>query len=125
MIRRPPRSTRTDTLLPYTTLFRSDEGEAVLGHRVDEATEAGGPAEVLAQLPVVDDVVSVGAAGHRLQDRRAVEVADPQRRQVGGQGRGIVEAEVRVQLHAVGGGGPGRLGGVHGCFDLRNRKSVV
>src|SRR3546814_18625034 len=25
MIRRPPRSTRTDTLLPYTTLFRSPE----------------------------------------------------------------------------------------------------
>src|SRR3546814_3233322 len=26
MIRRPPRSTRTDTLFPYTTLFRSDPG---------------------------------------------------------------------------------------------------
>src|SRR3546814_7926270 len=26
MIRRPPRSTRTDTLLPYPTLFRSDVG---------------------------------------------------------------------------------------------------
>src|SRR3546814_2118236 len=26
MIRRPPRSTRTDTLFPYTTLFRSEEG---------------------------------------------------------------------------------------------------
>src|SRR3546814_14604698 len=26
MIRRPPRSTRTDTLFPYTTLFRSREG---------------------------------------------------------------------------------------------------
>src|SRR3546814_12519473 len=25
MIRRPPRSTRTDTLCPYTTLFRSDQ----------------------------------------------------------------------------------------------------
>src|SRR3546814_4196368 len=25
MIRRPPRSTRTDTLFPYTTLFRSAE----------------------------------------------------------------------------------------------------
>src|SRR3546814_8353933 len=25
MIRRPPRSTRTDTLFPYTTLFRSRE----------------------------------------------------------------------------------------------------
>src|SRR3546814_14428473 len=26
MIRRPPRSTRTDTLFPYTTLFRSEMG---------------------------------------------------------------------------------------------------
>src|SRR3546814_5200630 len=26
MIRRPPRSTRTDTLFPYTTLFRSPRG---------------------------------------------------------------------------------------------------
>src|SRR3546814_9349531 len=34
MIRRPPRSTRTDTLFPYTTLFRSTrrvEGEAAAG----------------------------------------------------------------------------------------------
>src|SRR3546814_10180829 len=30
MIRRPPRSTRTDTLFPYTTLFRSrSEGHAL------------------------------------------------------------------------------------------------
>src|SRR3546814_6428776 len=28
MIRRPPRSTRTDTLFPYTTLFRSAPGSA-------------------------------------------------------------------------------------------------
>src|SRR3546814_14602430 len=28
MIRRPPRSTRTDTLFPYTTLFRSPRPEA-------------------------------------------------------------------------------------------------
>src|SRR3546814_5764485 len=28
MIRRPPRSTRTDTLFPYTTLFRSRDDEA-------------------------------------------------------------------------------------------------
>src|SRR3546814_10886512 len=32
MIRRPPRSTRTDTLFPYTTLFRSgDEGLRAFG----------------------------------------------------------------------------------------------
>src|SRR3546814_1599638 len=29
MIRRPPRSTRTDTLFPYTTLFRSGEWRAI------------------------------------------------------------------------------------------------
>src|SRR3546814_2376668 len=38
MIRRPPRSTRTDTLFPYTTLFRSRDGigglaQHVLDHR--------------------------------------------------------------------------------------------
>src|SRR3546814_7927419 len=32
MIRRPPRSTRTDTLFPYTTLFRSLLRRAVLAH---------------------------------------------------------------------------------------------
>src|SRR3546814_5453021 len=31
MIRRPPRSTRTDTLFPYTTLFRSDHGRRAGG----------------------------------------------------------------------------------------------
>src|SRR3546814_4165321 len=31
MIRRPPRSTRTDTLFPYTTLFRSKSGLIHLG----------------------------------------------------------------------------------------------
>src|SRR3546814_11342752 len=36
MIRRPPRSTRTDTLFPYTTLFRSARG----GDRVPERRRA-------------------------------------------------------------------------------------
>src|SRR3546814_2799573 len=35
MIRRPPRSTRTDTLFPYTTLFRSIFGDA--GQLADRA----------------------------------------------------------------------------------------
>src|SRR3546814_14586604 len=41
-IRRPPRSTRTDTLFPYTTLFRS-QGEVQRGLFVDrrDAHEAG------------------------------------------------------------------------------------
>src|SRR3546814_7170616 len=35
MLRRPPRSTRTDTLFPYTTLFRSLGIEIVLSDRRD------------------------------------------------------------------------------------------
>src|SRR3546814_13061349 len=35
MIRRPPRSTRTDTLFPYTTLFRSPQGEAYAARLVE------------------------------------------------------------------------------------------
>src|SRR3546814_953464 len=31
MLRRPPRSTRTDTLFPYTTLFRSEQAFANQG----------------------------------------------------------------------------------------------
>src|SRR3546814_4232075 len=38
MIRRPPRSTRTDTLFPYTTLFRS---ERTAGFLVELAASAG------------------------------------------------------------------------------------
>src|SRR3546814_20399083 len=41
MIRRPPRSTRTDTLFPYTTLFRSysgDYGMGFYGHAIASAT---------------------------------------------------------------------------------------
>src|SRR3546814_10028189 len=47
MIRRPPRSTRTDTLFPYTTLFRSGEdkhGEVsplrIMKERAEEEGEA-------------------------------------------------------------------------------------
>src|SRR3546814_10763804 len=36
MIRRPPRSTRTDTLFPYPTLFRSRLRGRVVGDRADE-----------------------------------------------------------------------------------------
>src|SRR3546814_21016093 len=45
MIRRPTRSTRTDTLFPYTTLFRSFAQEEAAGEAEgrQEADEAGRP----------------------------------------------------------------------------------
>src|SRR3546814_11144789 len=48
MIRRPPRSTRTDTLFPYTTLFRS----------VERALGAG-PAESFAVSPVLGELGTI------------------------------------------------------------------
>src|SRR3546814_21008478 len=43
MIRRPPRSTRTDTLFPYTTLFRSRATQAARAcHAVDARGWPGG-----------------------------------------------------------------------------------
>src|SRR3546814_14878900 len=62
MIRRPPRSTRTDTLFPYTTLFRSLEcvrypwkngaiRNSVEENAVNQHTKGKGP---LAGIRVVD-----------------------------------------------------------------------
>src|SRR3546814_10040543 len=39
MIRRPPRSTRTYTLFPYTTLFRSGPGIAPPPHQAEPACQ--------------------------------------------------------------------------------------
>src|SRR3546814_4194503 len=44
MIRRPPRSTRTDTLFPYTTLFRSRCRQARMQADVDRDAQRSGPA---------------------------------------------------------------------------------
>src|SRR3546814_18126433 len=47
MIRRPPRSTRTDTLFPYTTLFRSIAATAdgtIWAHWLQKARGEGGVA---------------------------------------------------------------------------------
>src|SRR3546814_11083597 len=41
MIRRPPRSTRTDTLFPYTTLFRSTDGGRASSQDAGESQPRG------------------------------------------------------------------------------------
>src|SRR3546814_1514078 len=50
MIRRPPRSTRTDTLFPYTTLFRS-RGKTMIANLFKGATAAAFTAAVLSTAP--------------------------------------------------------------------------
>src|SRR3546814_16033454 len=44
MIRRPPRSTRTDTLFPYTTLFRSVKSKELTMPRETQAARMAAPA---------------------------------------------------------------------------------
>src|SRR3546814_8773902 len=58
MIRRPPRSTRTDTLFPYTTLFRSvgKQLAALTGQHMKRVTmELGGHAPVIVVFALVLD----------------------------------------------------------------------
>src|SRR3546814_6471059 len=64
MIRRPPRSTRTDTLFPYTTLFRS------LVQHLHEADAAGQHALLLEPAGI-----AVGTDQHGLQRRPFLQPA--------------------------------------------------
>src|SRR3546814_7001531 len=76
MIRRPPRSTRTDTLFPYTTLFRSPYFPKPLGLALRELEAAARLG--LAVLLALDRAAVAGKESRRL-DRCA------QRRLVAGQ----------------------------------------
>src|SRR3546814_10532454 len=71
MIRRPPRSTRTDTLFPYTTLFRS--GQSLLIDSDDYFTEMRLRLQVAVSLD--GPRKREHAVDHRLQ------LGDPHRRQ--------------------------------------------
>src|SRR3546814_11192346 len=54
MIRRPPRSTRTDTLFPYTTLFRSAiDNAALLAEARREAEARRAASEANAKLAAI------------------------------------------------------------------------
>src|SRR3546814_13022851 len=71
MIRRQPRSTRTDTLFPYTTLFRSGDdagGEAVAGAG---GLLGSGPGKAGSEVGAVEGVPGGGRVNrlHALLDR--------------------------------------------------------
>src|SRR3546814_1434460 len=77
MIRRPPRSTRTDTLFPYTTLFRNVypvdlENELVKDPRVAEAAVVGVPSEQWGETPAGFIVLKPGVDPVEVEDIRQV-----------------------------------------------------
>src|SRR3546814_19988131 len=67
MIRRPPRSTRTDTLFPYTTLFRSGDGAA--GVEVEPGVAEAGAQP---QRPRADAAVDCRMGGIDVPVRAAI-----------------------------------------------------
>src|SRR3546814_10830724 len=81
MIRRPPRSTRTDTLFPYTTLFRS-VGHARhwrMGIAFPAAVAGGGHAHQPGVEPVLDIALQYAVVDQHVALRRRALVIDGQR----------------------------------------------
>src|SRR3546814_18928598 len=125
MIRRPPGSTRTDTLVPYTTLFRSgvagrEHALAVDLGPVGQAGPAAGGEEHRVGLELD---LAVGGLGHHLvrtgeaaaavEDRDALAVAQ----RAGAPLAGLLalgEPAPGEIGGALGGGGPQRIGRVCG-----------
>src|SRR3546814_17530922 len=89
MIRRPPRSTRTDTLFPYTTLFRSGQRRQLLVQ----------PGELVVAERPRGEGEQAGLPDHRLQDLRvAMALVD---RRIGGQAVHVAVAVDVPQPHAL------------------------
>src|SRR3546814_10595761 len=91
MIRRPPRSTRTDTLFPYTTLFRSTAGPPSDSGRGPDCREGWSGSDFARSIrqPLLSDSPSTATTGlERPWQRR--DIPDRQR---------VVLARARSEEH--------------------------
>src|SRR3546814_13813395 len=108
MLRRPPRSTRTATLCPYTTLFRS------VGHVPEQMdAEPHRDIEILIAVHILERRSGCGAAGYRIQHLLYGEAeagggpavrhdrAVPLRQRLGTCGACGVFADQRVEMRAL------------------------
>src|SRR3546814_15091470 len=97
MIRRPPRSTRTDTLFPYTTLFRSDDELRIVAHRRCRCVE---PDDIVLdwRLRFFERHRPLAAAGE--PEGKAAETVDR---------RHAIGADPKTRLHSL----PQQIGRAH------------
>src|SRR3546814_2602607 len=96
MIRRPPRSTRTDTLFPYTTLFRSILHRLAIGRAPAVALPAENPLG-----DAVADIDAVGVERHLagpLQRLQALDRSGHFHAVVGGKRRAAGEFKLPIAL---------------------------
>src|SRR3546814_9387589 len=87
MIRRPPSSTRTDTLFPSTTLFRSVRGKS--GGDLSRSLRRAGR-HLLEALPVPSEKVQIGMESLRQRDLPAAHPCE--------RGRGQIAVEAQQSL---------------------------
>src|SRR3546814_16607149 len=84
MIRRPPRSTRTDTLFPYTALFRSDgKAHAISLCKAAPSDSGGQQAEPMAARA---PSVSSPAITPHVEPERPIGLGEPRREKITPQG---------------------------------------
>src|SRR3546814_7053136 len=103
MIRRPPRSTRTDTLFPYTTLCRSggDRSDARGWHGSIRGGGSGGVAARRCRPPPWCCLHCRRSRGHADRNESIV-VSDDEIVRVAARGEGMTEAGRAVPLAAPG-----------------------
>src|SRR3546814_20784733 len=97
MIRRPPRSTRTDTLFPYTTLFRSHSAQPSLaGIGPDRRLRAVDPLIVFARASVAKrDIAADDAIGDRRGETVVINAGEwPDAREVGGDAGRRIDGQI-------------------------------
>src|SRR3546814_7269206 len=121
MIRRPPRSTRTDTLLPYTTLFRSGgefdlqpfgnelfDMEAEAAERLAVAVDARldrpcAEGSGVRELDLGDGAAGLPLVRHDAAEQTAVRPSDVERhRQIVDRANAFV-AQHRADMHRLAG----------------------
>src|SRR3546814_19590270 len=98
MIREPPKSTRTDTLFPYTTVFRSVEGDGkLLGKGKLAVSKGGKTTEVSAKNIII-------ATGARARD---LPFAKADGKRIWTYRHAMVPAEMPTKLLVIGSGAIG------------------
>src|SRR3546814_20497754 len=117
MIRRPPRSTRTDTLFPYTTLFRSDtiglltgaldalDSEAARGIRTTLATMRETAERAWDNEPewiwAIEDLITIDM--QRLREQVGLLAESAAEHNIAERKRGVEGKSVSVSVELVGG----------------------
>src|SRR3546814_16475376 len=125
MIRRPPRSTRTDTLFPYTTLFRSRGHRRVAGAVGSSQMTHGDPVRTGSREAALLPFTGEGGAQRRMR-ARAQRAALALRAEAEIPGSASLRPRPPIRPHAfAGAGSPGPFSRHRGKGGFRRRRAPL